>query len=166
MQSPLQETELIQQLSLTIETLKLEIKRLKAENSDLEILLENTTEHSTNIETELHQKNEEMEAYLRHVFCITTAAAAVEDGTFQLNMLDSITVRQDELGQLARVFQQMVRQVQHREEKLKRQVEELRIEIDQTRRIQDVSQITETDYFQQLKRKVKQLRISSENDIV
>jgi hypothetical protein len=38
------------------------------------------------------------------------------------------------LGQLARVFQRMAREVAIREQRLKRQVEELRIEIDETRR--------------------------------
>lgn len=153
-----QNVELFRQMVLTVEALEAEIVHLKEENSDLEILLENTTEHSTNIEVELHHKNEAMAAYLQHVFCVTAAAAAVEEGTFQVSMLDSIALREDELGQLARVFQRMVNQVQHREEVLKRQVQELKIEIDQTKRLQDVSLITETDYFKQLKCKVKQLR--------
>ncbi|UBF30505.1 hypothetical protein K9N68_35580 (plasmid) [Kovacikia minuta CCNUW1] len=143
-----------------IEDLNREISQLKQENNDLEILLENTTEHSTQIEIELHEKNEEMKNYLAHVYSVTAAAAAVEDGTFQLQMLDTVALRDDELGQLARVFQRMVTQVKQREENLKQQVEELKIEIDHTRRAQQVSQITQTDYFQELKQKVKEIRDS------
>lgn len=144
-----------------LEMLQQEISHLKQENEDLEILLENTTEHSTRIEIELHEKNEEMKAYLQHVYCVTTAAAAVEAGTFQLGMLDAIALREDELGQLARVFQNMIKQVQQREERLKRQVAQLEIEIDQSRLKQQVSEITQTDYFQELKRKAKELRGST-----
>jgi nitrate/nitrite-specific signal transduction histidine kinase len=77
-------------------------------------------------------------------------------------MLDEIALRQDELGQLARVFQSMTTQIQQREQKLKQQVEELKIEIDQTRRVQQVSQITQTEYFQELKKKAKKMRDSEE----
>ena len=148
----------VEQLLLEVEALKQELLDQENEKSDLEILLENITEHSTNIEAELHDKNEEMSRYLQQVFCITAAAAAVETGTFQSHTLDEVAARSDELGQLARVFQRMTEQVRVREEKLKQQVEELRIEIDQSKRMQQVSQITKTDSFQQLKQKVKQLR--------
>lgn len=148
----------IEELLLEIEGLKQEIIDWKNENSDLEILLENNVEHSTNIEAELHNKNSEMSLYLQQVYCITAAAAAVEAGTFQSHTLDEVAARSDELGRLARVFQHMTEQVRAREEKLKQQVEELRIEIDQSRRMQQVSEITKSDSFQQLKQKVKQLR--------
>ncbi|MBD1856105.1 MULTISPECIES: histidine kinase [Leptolyngbya] len=151
------------QLSTEVEALYQEISRLKQENADLEILLENTTEHSTQIETELHEKNEEMQEYLRHVHDVTNASAAVENGTFQIGMLDKVAQRGDELGQLARVFQSMTMQIKQREEKLKQQVEELKIEIDQSRLAQQVSQITQTEYFQELKQKVKQLRSSKQS---
>lgn len=153
-----QKTMTLDQLLAELEDRNQEVKNLRQENSDLEILLENTTEHSTRIETELHEKNEKMEEYLHHVFYVTAAAAAVEEGTFQSSMLNSVVARDDQLGQLARVFQRMVAQVKQREETLKRQVEELKIEIDQSRRVQQVSQITQTEYFQDLKRKAKQIR--------
>lgn len=148
----------VEQLLSEIEALKQELLDQENEKSDLEILLENIIEHSTNIEAELHNKNEEMSRYLQQVFCITAAAASVEAGTFQSHTLDEVADRSDELGQLARVFQRMTEQVRAREEKLKQQVEELKIEIDQSKRMQQVSQITKTDSFQQLKQKVKQLR--------
>ncbi|MBR8836497.1 MAG: hypothetical protein DSM106950_21385 [Stigonema ocellatum SAG 48.90 = DSM 106950] len=152
------QNESVEQLLVEIECLKQELLERENEKLDLEILLETTTEHSTNIEAELHDKNLEMSRYLQQVYCITAAAAAVEAGTFQSHTLNEVAVRNDELGRLARVFQRMTEQVRSREEKLKQQVEELKIEINQFKRIEEVSQITKTDSFQQLKQKVKQLR--------
>lgn len=148
----------VEELLVQIESLKQELTERENEKSDLEILLENTIEHSTNIEAELHNKNEQMSRYLQQVYCITAAATAVEAGTFQSHTLNEVAARRDELGRLARVFQRMTEQVRVREEKLKQQVEELRIGIDQFKRKQQVSQITKTDFFQQLKQKAKLLR--------
>lgn len=72
--------------------------------------------------------------------------------------LAAVGKRGDELGQLARVFHSMVREVIAREQFLKEQVRNLRIEIDQTRREREVSEITDSDYFQNLQKKAKQLR--------
>ena len=150
--------ESVEQLLLEIEALKQEVFDHKNEKSDFKTLLEITIEHSNYIEAELQYKNEEMSRYLQQVFRITGAAAAVKAGTFQSHTLDEVAARSDELGQLARVFQRMTEQVRVREEKFKHQVEELRIEIDQSKRMQQVSQITKSDSFQQLKQKVKQLK--------
>ena len=92
------------------------------------------------------------------------AAAAVEDGVFQPDSLDRVAERGDALGQLARVFQRMAREVELREQALKRQVQQLRIEIDGARAARQVAAITETDYFQDLQRKVDELRSRSEAD--
>lgn len=62
------------------------------------------------------------------------------------------------MGQLARVFQRMALEVYAREQRLKQQVQELRIEIDRTRQAQQVDQITGTDYFKTLRRKAQDLR--------
>ena len=148
----------VEQLLVEIEGLKQKLLEWENEKSDLEILLETTTEHSTNIEAELHNKNEQMSRYLQQVYCLTNAAAAVEAGTFESHTLDEVADRSDELGRLARVFQRMTEQIKAREQKLKQQVEQLRIEIDQFKRTQQVYEITKTDSFQQLKQKVKKLR--------
>lgn len=47
-----------------------------------------------------------------------------------------------------------------REQKLKQKIKELRIEIDEAKKTRQVAKITETEYFQQLKEKAKQLRRS------
>ena len=102
--------------------------------------------------------------YMEQVDYVVHAAAAVEDGAFQSDSLDHVAERGDALGQLARVFQRMAREVELREQALKRQVQQLRIEIDGARAARQVAAITETDYFQDLQRKVDELRSGSEAD--
>lgn len=95
---------------------------------------------------------------VRPVLVITGTAASIEDGSFEISPLDQVKTRLDELGQLARVFQNMAQQVYEREQRLKRQVAELTIEIDQARKERQVAEITETSYFQELSQKAKLLR--------
>src|SRR5215204_2369947 len=100
--------------------------------------------------------------YVRNVDRVTDAAAAVEAGEFDPETIAQIAARRDELGKLARVFQQMAREVRAREQRLKQEVQQLRIEIDETRTARQVSEITETDYFQDLQRKADRLRFRAE----
>ena len=96
--------------------------------------------------------------YLQQVGLVTAAAVAIKANTFQPESLNEVAQRSDELGQLALVFQEMARQVYAREQQLKQQVQQLRIEIDQERRAREVAEITESDYFQQLLSKAEELR--------
>jgi two-component system, cell cycle response regulator len=96
--------------------------------------------------------------YLEQVSLVTAAATAVETSTFEPAILDGVAMRVDALGQLARVFQRMAREVYAREERLKLQVRELRIEIDEARQARKVAEITESDYFQQLRSQADDLR--------
>lgn len=50
------------------------------------------------------------------------------------------------------------RRVRQREEALRRQIKELRIEIDEAKRAKQVAEITETDYFRQLREKAERFR--------
>jgi hypothetical protein len=59
---------------------------------------------------------------------------------------------------LSRVFASMATQVKARENQLKKQVEELRIEIDQAKKDKEVSRITETDYFQRIQEAARKIR--------
>jgi CheY-like chemotaxis protein len=97
-------------------------------------------------------------AYLQSVTQVTQAAAAVEAGRFEPQELDSVGARSDALGQLARVFQRMAREVRAREERLTRQVQELRIEVDEAKKARAVAEITTTDYFRNLQLRAQQLR--------
>ncbi|HEY3039885.1 MAG TPA: hypothetical protein VGJ66_14180, partial [Pyrinomonadaceae bacterium] len=76
-------------------------------------------------------------------------------------MLVEVVKRPDQLGQLARVFQRMAHEVAAREEQLKQQIQVLRIEIDEVKKARQVAEITETDYFQELREKAKALRHQS-----
>lgn len=96
--------------------------------------------------------------YIQQFNRVIAAAQAVEAGVYEPDSLDTVALRTDELGQLARVFQKMAREVYAREQQLKQQVQELRIEIDKAKQAREVSEITETDYFQRLRGKAKGLR--------
>jgi two-component system cell cycle response regulator len=96
--------------------------------------------------------------YLQDVARVTSAAAAVEADDFKAAMLADVVDRPDALGQLARVFLRMAGEVAAREAQLKQQIQVLKIEIDEVQKAHQVSEITETDYFQSLQQKARALR--------
>lgn len=96
--------------------------------------------------------------YLRQFAKVTAAATAVEAGVYAPESLDEVALRADALGQLARTFQRMVQEIEAREARLRQQVSDLSIEIDQRKQARQVAEITESDYFQQLQAKVRNLR--------
>jgi two-component system cell cycle response regulator len=96
--------------------------------------------------------------YLEQVNHVIKAAGAVEAGTFDCDSLNPVAARDDALGQLARVFQNMARQVYAREQSLRQQLQELRIEIDEVKKARQVAEITETEYFRDLCAKAQRLR--------
>jgi HAMP domain-containing protein len=95
---------------------------------------------------------------MRPVDDITKAARSLQEDAFDPAMLDRAAARNDEVGQLARTFQGMGRQIVERERRLREQVKRLTVEIDQSKVDQEVQLITETDYFQHLKARAKELR--------
>lgn len=76
--------------------------------------------HRQEAEAQLRQENEQQALYIQQVNKITNAAFAVEQNTFENSQLDEVAARLDELGQLARVFTQMVKTVKLRETELGR----------------------------------------------
>ncbi|MEA5536267.1 histidine kinase [Crocosphaera sp. XPORK-15E] len=149
-----------EQLVNQIKTLQKQIEEFKNDKEDLEILLETITEHSTDLENEIYEKNQIMLKYLQQVKLVTEAAAAVETESFTIDSINEVAAREDELGQLARVFQNMAKQVEIRETKLRQQVQELRIEIDKGRQAKQVADIVQTDSFKNLKQKLKRIKDS------
>ncbi|MBX0329179.1 cyclic nucleotide-binding domain-containing protein [Oscillochloris sp. ZM17-4] len=97
-------------------------------------------------------------SYISQVGQLTAAAHAVEDGTYETGLVSEVARRTDALGQLARTFQRMADEVQARERQLRSQIQELRVEIDRSRQARQVSEITESDYFQRLRRSADELR--------
>jgi GAF domain-containing protein len=100
----------------------------------------------------------QLQEYVGEVHKVTAAAAAVEDETFEEESLRDVAARKDALGQLARVFLRMAREIRVREARLRQEVAELRIEIDQTKRSRQVAEITESDFFLDLEAKARALR--------
>jgi len=98
------------------------------------------------------------------VTALVEASHSVSSGNFRDIDLSDTKKRQDELGSLARVFSGMAAQVFKREQDLKEEVQDLRtkiklfIEIDEAKKERDVREITETDYFSELVKRVDELR--------
>ena len=96
--------------------------------------------------------------YLEQVSLVTGAAAALEDGSFDASSLLSVAARTDALGMLARRFATMAEMVRVREDRLRAEVRELRIEIDEARQAKRVAEITDTDFFRDLRARATELR--------
>lgn len=92
------------------------------------------------------------------------AAQKVAEGT--LTPAEAAELEQvegwDDLSQLRQIFGQMAREVIRREEDLRRQVESLRIQIDEAKRARQVAEITETEYFQELRKRAREMRVREE----
>ena len=102
--------------------------------------------------------------YLEQVSRVTGAAAALEAGNEDLGDLAAVATRDDALGVLARRFETMAREVLAREARLREQVRELRIEIDQARQTRQVAEITDTDFFRDLRGRAAELRMTMRAD--
>jgi DNA-binding response OmpR family regulator len=96
--------------------------------------------------------------YLDQVGRVIAAAGAVEADAFDPASLEGVAARDDALGQLARTFQRMAVEVRAREDRLRQQLRELRIEIDEQRQAQKVAEITGTEYFKDLRDRARDLR--------
>ena len=100
------------------------------------------------------------------VTALVGASKAVERGHVEEVNLTDVEKRSDEMGALARVFSSMAEQVRQREENLKEEVIDLRmkvqifIEIDEAKKERDVYEITESDYFNELMKRVDEFRKS------
>jgi methyl-accepting chemotaxis protein len=94
-------------------------------------------------------------------------AAGLSDGDITEDEVEAegikwVAKRGDELGQSARVFLNMARERFAREQGLKKQVQELRIQIDEVKKQQQVAEIVESEYFVDLQRKVKEMKATRE----
>ena len=89
---------------------------------------------------------------------LTAAATAVENASYAPGSLDPVATRRDEIGHLAQVFDRMAREVRAREQRLQREIKQLSVQIDESKRRRQVAEITETDYFRDLQRRAKDLR--------
>jgi len=98
------------------------------------------------------------------VTALVEASQAVEAERFEDINLGEVEKRSDEMGSLARVFSSMAAQVYKREKNLKEEVTDLRekvqlfIKIDEAKKERDIQQITDSDYFNALMKRVDELR--------
>ena len=91
---------------------------------------------------------------------LTSIARWIEAG--QWHKVDTASLEKigggAEVGQLARVFASMTKQVYVRETELRKQVEGLKIVIDETKRKKAVEEITDSEFFQNLTERAAKIR--------
>lgn len=75
-----------------------------------------------------------------------------------LKLLCTVASQASQAIENARIHQQQLEAAKVREEKLRMQLQELRVEVDEAKRSRQVAEITETEYFQQLQQRAGQLR--------
>ena len=80
----------------------------------------------------------------------------------ELQPVNKIARRSDELGHTAKVIQRMAQEIYEREQHFKQTIESLRIQIDTDRQTKEVKEITESDYFQSLQRQAHVIRERSD----
>lgn len=96
---------------------------------------------------------------------LAEAAAKIGEGDYNQD-LSPLTAgnSSDEISKLANVFDIMMLKVRRREETLKQQVSELKIEIDQVKRQKQVNEIVDSEFFQDLVVQAKKLRGKGETE--
>jgi CRP-like cAMP-binding protein len=71
---------------------------------------------------------------------------------------DQANSDEDKAGQMLSAFFQMVKGVKAREDNLKQQVQKLTLEIDETKRKQEVEELTSTEFYSKLKLQAQKIR--------
>jgi len=102
----------------------------------------------------------------RPLLRLTRAAQSMEAGQLtsdQAAELES-TESADEIGRLSQVFGRMAQEVISREKQLRREVKQLRIEIDEVKKARHVQEIVDTDYFKELQAAAREMRRQAEED--
>ena len=95
----------------------------------------------------------------RPVLALTKVADRIGVGDYDQDFTNLHKERfHDEVDKLASVFELMVSKVYTREKDLRARVQQLEIMIDQGKREREVQQIVESDFFQDLRGKVKDMR--------
>lgn len=102
--------------------------------------------------------------FSRPITLLTRAAEGLSEGSYHTAPALPRQRIRDEIGVLADVFEKMAANVMVREQSLRREVQELRIEIDEAERSQAVSEIVETDFFRDLQSKASRLKRRSGRD--
>ena len=96
------------------------LEEVEEEKNIYEILVEIITQHSTDLENQMRDKNREMQTYIQQVKKVIDAAIAVKNNSFEPQILSDVAARSDALGELAQVFSHMVETVKAREQELEK----------------------------------------------
>jgi methyl-accepting chemotaxis protein len=105
-------------------------------------------------------------ALVRPLKRLTLATARIADGEYDLDVRGLVRTRfPDEMYELADSFGVMADKVAAREKSLTQEVQRLKVEIDQTRRIEAVKEITENDAFAELAVKAAEMRKRLRDDL-
>lgn len=90
---------------------------------------------------------------------VRTWVKRIAEGNYQTKgVVDSEKFKDQTLSALAAEFARMAGEVKEREETLRREVAQLRIEIDQTKRKQESAKIMGSEYYKSLKERAESLR--------
>jgi putative methionine-R-sulfoxide reductase with GAF domain/HAMP domain-containing protein len=114
----------------------------------------------------------EVKAHMKggDVYSLLAAPLETEEKTVGLVLLENRRMeyftgddqrRLNRLAALASIALNNAIQVRQREQELKKQIRELKIEIDKKKMQKDVSQIVESDYFQSLQKRASEIRVRS-----
>jgi HAMP domain-containing protein len=96
----------------------------------------------------------------RPLLRLTSAARLMEEAQLSSEQATALTTtpENDEIAELSRVFGRMAREVIQREIGLRSQVQVLTVLIDEAKRGKEVAEITESEYFQSLAQRSKEIR--------
>lgn len=109
-----------EELQIQLQDLTQRLEEVEEEKISYETLVDIITEHSTDLENQIRNKNREMQTYIEQVKKVIDAAIAVKNNCFDPQILSEVAARSDALGELAQVFSHMVQTVKAREQELEK----------------------------------------------
>ncbi len=93
------------------------------------------------------------------IVTLTEIAERIGEGDYEQDLSHLTRTRfPDEIAKLASVFEIMVGKVYQREQSLRREVEELRIMIDESKKKEQVQEIVDSEFFVDLKERAREMR--------
>lgn len=99
---------------------------------------------------------------VKPISLLDKAAQEIQAEEFHPETLVPVLKRDDELGQLARVFQEMAVKIYNREKGMKKQMEQLRLEQEEAKAATQLATINQKSYVQDLLRQAQKLRSKTE----
>jgi two-component system sensor histidine kinase ChiS len=93
-----------EKINTQLQDLMQKLEEVEEEKNSYETLVEIITQHSTDLENQMRDKNREMQTYIQQVKKVIDAAIAVKNNSFEPQILSDVAARCDALGELAQVF--------------------------------------------------------------